>query len=132
MDGYGDHEIFFFFIGQGKQDAADDLWQWHPVEDCMGHDEDHRTEQKCRPYSPASEVPIEHAPEKNFFGHRTDDAAHHQEKKQVGLFRREVGGNQIGGMQTSYHQNDSRQADHQSKPCRPEKTSDQTRPDTLG
>jgi len=73
MNHDGDHQIFFYLIGDGKQQTSHRLGEGHAAACQMGQYKKYGADNQCRRKTPGSEKSVYESPEKDFFSEGPDN-----------------------------------------------------------
>ena len=76
VNGDGNHQIFFFFVGDGKHDSTHNLGERKVVSVIVGQYKECSADQDGRINTPSSKKSEDDSSEKYFFPNRRDDTAH--------------------------------------------------------
>ena len=76
VNGDGNHQIFFFFVGDGKHDSTHNLGERKVVSVIVGQYKEGGADQDGRINTPSPKESEDDSSEKYFFPNRPDDTAH--------------------------------------------------------
>ena len=78
MNGDGNHQIFFFFVSDGKYDPTNNLSKRQVMSIVVGQYKKSGADQDGCINIPSSAIPEDNTSEKHFFPNRTDDASYNK------------------------------------------------------
>ncbi len=90
MNGDGNHQTFFFFVGDCKHDSTDNLGERKVVSVIVGQYKECRADQDGRINTPAPKKSEDDTSEKYFFPNRPDDTAHKKEYENLPVVQKAV------------------------------------------